>query len=51
MQQERAQKLLPLMIVCGLIQVGLGALSDTLLFAGFGLGYVLIGIAWLWSYW
>lgn len=37
-----------LMVSSGLIQAVIGIWSDDLLFAGLGLIYALIGVAWFW---
>lgn len=48
MQRERKVRLLGLLWVSlGLVQTATGVWSDDLIFAGFGLLYALLGVAWL----
>jgi hypothetical protein len=49
MQRERKQKLLTLMIVGGFFQVAVGVWGDVLPVIGVGVGFVLIGTAWIWA--
>lgn len=48
MQREQIRRRLAFgMVALGLVQVGLGIVSENLPFAGFGAVYALIGVAWL----
>ena len=48
-RMNQTQKLLATaMVLMGLLQAGLGLLSDNFAFAGYGLIFSLIGLSWFW---
>ena len=47
MPQERT--LLSVLVVGGLLQVGLGVVSETVVLTAFGVLTAILGAAWLWA--